>query len=115
MSDQLLTTCPCPAATVSGLGLAEINSDTLATGAEAAGTEPDLEANLTIGMQRPQRAYDPQHQAQRPQGSPRAHDEPEGPPMPSVAADTIPEQDVGVRSDGAEIEEGSEISVGLVD
>lgn len=114
VSDQLLTTRPCPAAAVNGLGLGDIGLDTLAMEPGATGTGPDLEANLTIGMQLPQRNDDPQHQAQTPQASPRAYDEHEGPLVPSVAADAIPEQDVGVRSDGAEIEEGSEISVGLV-
>ena len=114
VSDQLLTTRLCPAATVDGLGLEGIISDTLATGSGAPGTEPDLEASLTLGVQLPQRSYDPQHQAQRPQASPRAYDQPVGAPVPAVAADAIPEQDVGVRSDGAQDEEGSEISVGLV-
>lgn len=99
---------------MSGLGFEEIDLDTLATGPGATGTSPDLEANLTIGMQRPQRTYDPQHQAQRPQASSRAYSQPVGPPVPSIAADALSEQDVGVRSDGAQIEEGSEISVGLV-
>ena len=115
MSIHRLINRPCLAATLSGLGLEEIELDTLATGPGATGTEPDLEANLTIGMQRPQRTCDPQHQLQRPQTSSRAYNQPIGPPVPSIAADTISEQDVGVRSDGAQIEEGSKIAVGLAD
>ena len=113
-SDQPLTTRAYPAATLSGLGLGEIDSNTLALGPGATDAGPDLEANLTIGMQLPQRSYNPHRQAQRSQASPRADDQPAGPPVPPVAADAILEQDVGVRSDGAQIEEGSEISVGLV-
>ena len=115
VSDQLLTTRPCPAATVSDPGLGEIDSDTLAAGPGTTGTGPDLEANLTIGIQLPQRTYNPQHHAQNPQASPRAYDQLVGPPVPSVADDAISEQDIGIRSDSDQIEEGSEISVGLVD
>lgn len=99
---------------MSGLGLEEINADNLATGLGATGTGPDLEANLNLDIQLPQHTFDPQHQAQRPQASLRADDHPVGPPMPSVATDAISEQDIGDCSDDAHFEEGSEISVDLV-
>ena len=106
---------PCSIATVSGLGLDEINSDTLPTVPGAASTSPDLEANLTLGVQLPRRSYDLEHHVQRYQGSPRAYDQPVGALETSVAADVIPEQDVGVRNDAAYTEEGPDISLGLVD
>lgn len=81
----------------------------------SAGTDPDLEANLTVNVQRLQRSYDPQGHEQRFQASPRASDQPVRSPESSVAANAIPEQDVGIRNDDAQVEEGCKISVGLVD
>ena len=102
---------------MSGLGLEELNSDILPTEPGAADTDPDpdLEANLTLSVQRPQRSYDPQGHVQRSQASPGAHGQPVATPETSVAADATPEQDVGVRNYGGLVQEGSEVSVGLVD
>ncbi|CAF9935924.1 hypothetical protein IMSHALPRED_010394 [Imshaugia aleurites] len=76
--------------------------------------DPDLETNLTLNVHLPQRNYDPLRYAQTSQASPRAYDQPVGTQVSSVAATAVPEQDVGVRNDGAQIEEGSEVSVDLV-
>lgn len=110
-----LTAPSCPIAAASGLALEDIISDTLPAALGAAGSGPDLEANLTLDVQRPQRCYDPQHHIQRSQASPRAHDQPVETPESSVAAIAIPEQDVGVRNGSGRAEEESEVSVGLVD
>ncbi|CAD6584147.1 MAG: hypothetical protein ASARMPRED_001612 [Alectoria sarmentosa] len=112
---QRLTALSCPIAAVSGLALEEIVSDNLPAAPGAAGTGPDLEANLTLDVQLPQRGYDPQHHRQRSQASPRAYIQPVETPEPSVAAIAIPEQDVGVRNVSGRAEEESEVFVGLVD
>ena len=84
-------------ATVSGLDLGEINSDTLPTASEAAGTGLDLEVSLTPSVQLPNLSYDPQGHMQRSQAGPRAHEQRGGSPESSVVTNTLPEQDVGVR------------------
>ena len=44
---------------VSGLALEELNSDILPAQPGTAALDPDLEANLTLNVQRPQRSHDP--------------------------------------------------------
>lgn len=90
---------------MSGLSLEELDSDTLPTVPGAAGIDPDLEANLTLGVQLPQRSYSPQHHVQTSQAGPRAYNQPVGTPESSVAANAVPEQDVGVRNNGAQTEQ----------
>ena len=64
--------CSYPIAAVSGLALEELNSDTLPAEPGAAATDPDLEANLTLNVQRPQRSHDPHGPHQRAEASPQA-------------------------------------------
>ncbi|CAD6584289.1 MAG: hypothetical protein ASARMPREDX12_001577 [Alectoria sarmentosa] len=115
VDSQRLTASSYPIAAASGLALADIISDTLPAAPGAAGSGPDLEANLTLDVQRPQRGFNPQHHIQRSQASPRAYDQPAETPESSVAAIAIPEQDVGVRNVSDGVEEESEVSIGLVD
>ena len=59
-------------AAVSGLALEELNSETLPAEPGSAGTDPDLEANLTLNVQRPQRSHDPHSPHQRAEANPQA-------------------------------------------
>ena len=103
----------CPIAAVSSLGLEEIELDTLPTAPEAVDIESGLEVNLTPLGRSPRRSYDPQEHMQRSQASPRAHGQRMGTPESSIAANAIPEQDVGVRHGTTHIEEDSGLTVEL--
>ena len=98
---------------MSSLGLDEIELDSLPTAPEAVDIEPDLEANLTPLGRSPRRSYDPQEHMQTSQVSPRAHGQRMGTPESSIAANVIPEQDVGVRHDTTHFEENSGLTVEL--
>ena len=97
---------------MSTLGLAEIELDALPAAPEAINPEPDLEVNLTPLGRFPRRSYDPQHM-QRSQASPRAQGQRMGTPESSIAANVIPEQDIGVRHGTTHIEENSGLTVEL--
>ena len=98
---------------MSSLGLEEIGLDTLPAAPEAVNTGPDLEVDLTpLGSSR-RRSYDPQEHMQTSQASPRAHGKHTGTPKSSIAPNTIPEQDVGVRRGTTHIEESSGLTVEL--
>ena len=60
-----------PIAAVSGLALEELNSDILPAQPGTAAPDPDLEANLTLNVQRPQRSYDPHGPLQRAEANPQ--------------------------------------------
>ena len=89
-----------PIAAVSGLALEELNSDTLPAEPGAATIDPDLDANLTLNLQRPQPSHDPHDPLQRAEANPRAETQREGLSETSVVANTIPEQDAGVHNNG---------------
>ena len=57
---------------MSGLALEELNSDTLPAEPGVAATDPDLEANITLNLQRPQRSHDPHRPLHGAEASPRA-------------------------------------------
>ena len=61
-----------PIAAVSGLALEELNSDTLPAEPGAAAIDPDLEANLTLNVQRPQRSHDPHDPLPRAETNPQS-------------------------------------------
>ena len=65
MASQRLKTRSCPTAAVSGLALEELDSDSLPAEPGAAATDSDLEATLTLNVQRPQRSHDPHDPFQR--------------------------------------------------
>ena len=108
-----LTSRLCPVATMSSLGPEEIELHTLPAAAEAVNTEPDLEVDLTPLRGFPRRSYDPQVHMQRSQASPRAHGQRMGIQESSIAANAIPEQDVGVRHGTTHIEENNGLTVEL--
>ena len=103
----------CPVAAMSSLGLEEIELDPLPAASGAGDIEPGLEVNLTPLGRSPRRSYDPQEHMQRSQASPRAHGQRMGTPESSIAANAIPEQDVGVRHGTTHIEEDSGLTVEL--
>ena len=108
-----LTNRSFPVATMSSLGLEELELDTLATAPEAVDIEPDLEGNLTESVRLPPRSYDPREHMQTSHASPRAHGQRMGTPESSIAVNALPEQDAGVRHDTAHIEENSGLTVEL--
>ena len=108
-----LTNRSFPVATMSSLGLEEIELDTLPTAPEALDIEPDLEANLTASVRLPPRSYDPRERMQTSHASPRAHGQSMGTPVSSIAANAIPEQDIGVRHGTTHIEENNGLAVEL--
>ena len=57
---------------VSGLALEELNSDILPAQPGTAALDPDLEANLTLNVQRPQRTHDLHDPLHRADVNPRA-------------------------------------------
>ena len=72
VASQRLKTRSCPIAAVSGLALEELNSDTLPAEPGATTIDPDLEANLTLNVQRPQRSHDPHGPLQRAEANPQS-------------------------------------------
>ena len=72
VTSQRLKMRSCTIAGMSGLALEELNSDTLPAEPGIAATDPDLEANLTLNVQRPQRSHDPHGPHQRAEVSPQA-------------------------------------------
>lgn len=108
-----LTSRSFPVATMSILGLEEIELDTLPTAPEALDIAPDLEAHLTASVQLPPRSYDPGEHMQTSHASPRAHGQRMGTPVSSIAANAIPEQDIGVRHGTTHIEENNRLTVEL--
>ena len=96
------------------LSLEEIGSDTLPATPEAVNTEADLGLNLTPLLERsPRRSYDPQQHIHTSQASPRAHGQGMVVQESSIAANMIPEQDVGVRHGTTHIEENNGLTVEL--
>ena len=98
---------------MSSLGLAEIELDALPAAPVAINPGPDLEVNLTPLGRFPRRSYDPQEHVQRSQASPRAQGQRMGTPESSIAANAIPEQDIGVRHGTTHIEENIGLTVEL--
>ena len=73
---------------------------------------PDLEANLTFDVRRPEPIYDPQNHTERSwANSPTQHRSAEVSGQ-SAAVQTITEQDVGFRNDDRHIEEDMDITIG---
>lgn len=79
----------------------------------AAGTGPNVEANLTLDIRPPQPSYDPQNHAERSQANARAQMQGMEVSGSPTAAHAMQEQDVGVRNSDHHIEEGTDISVDL--
>ena len=96
-----------------GIDLADIASNTPVTVPEAVGTGPDLEANLTLHIPSPRPSYDPRNQAERFRVNTQAQSRSTLVSGPSAAAQTISEQDVGVRNNDSDTEEGMHVAVGL--
>ena len=90
---------------MSGLGFEDIALDTLPTLPGTAGTDVDLEADLTLGAEFPGASSGPQDHVQSSQASLQAHDRRMGHPESSIAAIVIPEQDMGVRHGTAHVGE----------
>ena len=90
---------------MSGLGLETINLDTSPTAPGAVATDPDLEANLTPSVQHPHRSHDPRGHMERSQANHRAQEQGAGAPESHIAANAMPEQDVGVRHGTQHFEE----------
>ena len=80
---------------------------------EAVGTGPDLEANLTLDIPSPQPSYNPRNQAERFRVNTQAQSRSTQVSEPSAAAQTMSEQDVGVRKNDSHTEEGMHPAVGL--
>ena len=98
---------------MSGLGLEAINSETVPTAPGAVATDPDLEANLTPSLQLPHRSHDPQGHMQRSQAVHRAQEQGAGNPESHIAANAMPEQDVGVRHGTQHVDEEIGLTVQL--
>ena len=98
---------------MNSLGPEETELDTLPAAPEAVDIEPNLEANLTASVRFPPRSYDPREHMQRSQASPRAHGQRMGTPESPIAANAIPEQDIGVRHDTPHIEGNSGLTMEL--
>lgn len=96
-----------------GIDLADIASNTPVMVPEAVGTGPDLEANLTLDTPSPQPSYDPRNQTQRFRVITQAQSRSTQASEPSAAAQTMSEQDVGVRNNDSHTEEGMHPAVGL--
>lgn len=78
----------------------------------AADLGPDLEANLTLDVRRPEPTYDPQnHTARSWANSPAQRRNAEVSGQPAIVQ-TVAEQDVGLRSDDGHIEEDMDIAIG---
>ena len=96
-----------------GIDLADIASNTPVMAPEAVGTGPDLDANLTLDIPSPQPSYDPRNQAERFRVDTQAQRRSTRASEPSAAAQTISEQDVGVRKNDSHTEEGMHPAVSL--
>lgn len=79
----------------------------------AVGSDPDLEANLTLGVRPPQPSYDPRNHAERSRVNSRAQNEGMEVSRLSAPAYVMPEQDVGVHNEDPHTEEGMDAAVGL--
>ena len=96
-----------------GIDLADIVSDTPVMVPGAVGTGLDFEANLTLDIPPPQPSYDPRNEAERFRVNTQALSRSTEVPKPSAAAQTISEQDVGVRNDDSHTGEGMHVDVGM--
>ena len=97
------------------LSLEVIGSDTPATVPGDTGLGPDLEANITLDARLPHGGVNPRDELERPRVNPRAYNQRMEVPIPSTAAEPIPEQDAGVRVDCIHSEGDRGIPVGLGD
>lgn len=97
------------------LGLEEISSDPPATLPKDIGIGPDLEANVTLNARLPHGGVDPDNGLERSQADPRAYNLRMEVPVPSSAAEPIPEQDAGVRINDSHSEGETHIAMGLED
>lgn len=97
---------------MSGLGLESINLDTSPTAPDAVATDLELEANFTPSVQRPHCGRDPRGHVQRSQASHRAQEQGAGTPE-CIAANAMPEQDVGVRHGTQHVDEEIGLTVQL--
>ena len=95
---------------MSGLGLESINLDTSPTAPDAVATDPELEGNFTPSVQRPHFSQDPRRHMQRSQASHRAQQQGAGTPE-CIAANVMPEQDVGVRHGTQHVDEEMGLTV----
>ena len=73
---------------------------------------PDLEANLTLDVRRPQPTYDPQNHTERIWANSPTQRRSAEVSGQSAAVQTVAEQDVGPRSDDSHIEEDMDITIG---
>ena len=96
---------------MSGLGLEAINLDTSPTAPGAVATDPELEANLTPSVQHPHYGQDSREHIQSSQASHRAQEHGAGTPESHIAANAMPEQDVGVRHGTQHVDEEVGLSV----
>lgn len=80
--------------------------------AGAAGTGPDLEANITLGLRRPQPSHAPPNRAARLRANARAESQGTEDSRSATPTAAMPEQDVGVRSGLPQIEEHMHTAVG---
>lgn len=80
----------------------------------AAGTGPDLEADLTPEIRPAQPSYDPQNHAERSRVNTRAQNERTEVLISSTASHAMPEQDVGIRSGDHHIEGGVDVEVDIM-
>lgn len=89
----------------------QTNLNTLPTASAAVDPDPDLEANLTSSVRLSRPSCDPRGHMPRSQANPRAHEQRAGTPNSSIAANAIPEQDVGVRHGTEHFEEDIGLNV----